>query len=313
LNDLVEERPDDILIKFTKQFYNEHRNKKFPQEKLCTEINKKFNTYYKNINHIVQKFYKLYPEYREERKNVSNLINQYILKNWDLSNVSLSNKIKNKFEIFLSSDYIQTKRLKLDKNNVISVNQRQLMDNIEQWIIKEENWYQTDQWKIKKIKELFGVEKTVSSIRHISNRRLKKYSEGIKREDGSIYYLTSPYQEEYKRDGAINEYIKKNWEKNTKILAQEIKEKFQYEITFNAVNSRKLKIKNDNTENQYQLKQHHIFTQEENININTIISQNIKLTIPKINELIKKTYNINISNNTLSERRKKILSNQNSI
>ena len=314
LNDLVEEhQSNDDLISFIKNFYDTSGNKQFSNEELCVEINKKFNTYYKNINHIICKFYKVYPEYLEKRKNISNLINQYILENWDLSNVSLSNKIKEKFNMEINADWIQNKRLTLDKENTKSTKSKKIMNDIEQWIIKEENWYQTDQWKIKKIKELFGVEKTVSSIRHISNRRLKKYSEGIKREDGSIYYLTSPYQEEYKRDGAINEYIKKNWEKNTKILAQEIKEKFQYEITFNAVNSRKLKIKNDNTENQYRLKQHHIFTQEENININTIISQNIKLTIPKINELIKKTYNINISNNTLSERRKKILSNQNSI
>jgi hypothetical protein len=301
LNNVVEERPDDDLISFTKQFYNEHQNKKFPQEELCIEINKKFNTYYKNINHIVRKFYKIYPEYREEKKNISNLIDQYILNNWDKSNIDLSNDIKEKFNIQMNADWIQNKRLTIDKENTKSIKSKKIMNDIEQWIIKEENWYQTDQWKIEKIKELFDVDKSISSIRHITHRKLAKYNQGIKREDGTIYYLTSPYREQSKHSNEINEYIKENWEKDRKILSKEIKEKFNYDITPYAIDSRKGKIRSEN--DKYKSKKH---TQEEYEKIDQYIKDNWHKTAEILLIELKNIFNYSMKIQTIIDRRLKI-------
>jgi hypothetical protein len=308
LNDLVEEHQfDDNLINFIKQFYDKHQNKQFSNEELCIEVNKKFNTYYKNISRMIVNFYKLYPEYREKRKNISNLINRYILENWDFSNVSLSNNIKEKFNIEMNADWIQNKRLTLDKENTESTKSKKIMNDIEQWIIKEENWYQTDQWKIEKIKELFGVEKTISSIRHISSRRLKKYSEGIKREDGSIYYLTSPYQEQYKQDGTINEYIKENWEKDRKILSKEIKEKFNYDITPQAIGSRQSKIRSETDEKKYK---NNCFTKIENKEINDFILTHINIKNDELSQMVKNELNFSINPMAVNRRKIKLKKNQ---
>ena len=244
-------------VEFIKSIYDNRKNNNITKRLLAQLLNEKYGTSYEKsaISHYQKILFNKYPEYENiwiNENKQQQQITRFIKNNWIKEDSWLKDEILKRFNYEMSTHSIDTRRRSIKTSTIEELPlkptevRKSVNDKIKEWLIKPENWYNTIEWKIKRIRELFNVDKTDSSIRHLTLRLMEKYSNGIKvinPETGEeeVTYLRSPYKKDLHQ--RINQYVAKNKSLTDEEMKMKIKELFNYDITDKGLKSRRLRYK----------------------------------------------------------------------
>ena len=245
-------------VEFIKSVYDNRKNNNITKRMLAQMINEKYGTSYEKsaISHYQKILFDKYPEYKDvwiNENKQQNLITQFIKDHWLEEDTQIKDGIFKQFNYEISTHSIDTRRrsIKASTTEELPLKPTEVRKNtndmIKEWLIRPENWYQTDEWKIQHIKEIFNVDKSVSAIRHYSSRLLEKYADGVrvinpKTGEEELIHLCSSYKKAIHEQ--INDYVKEHGEMTNQELKLKIKELFNYEITDKGLKSRRLRYRN---------------------------------------------------------------------